>query len=56
MSKELDNNNKLEISLKTQDGKAYEVTEKGSLGLLALGHLGLLAWRRKRAEVKVKKT
>lgn len=26
-------------------GEAYAIPEEGSLGLLALGHVGLLAWR-----------
>ena len=31
------------------------VSERGSLGLLALGAVGLVAWRKKRAEVKALK-
>lgn len=26
-------------------GKEYQITKQGSLGLLALGHIGLLKWR-----------
>lgn len=39
---------------KKQDltGTVYEITEKGSLGLLALGARGLDMWRRKRDEIK----
>jgi hypothetical protein len=35
---------------KTKDGKEIEVTAEGSLGLLALGYRGLIAWRKKRIE------
>jgi len=31
--------------------KVFEVPAEGSLGLLALGHVGLEAWRKKRKEV-----
>lgn len=32
-------------------GDKYEITVEGSLALLALGAKGILAWRKKRAEV-----
>ena len=32
------------------DKLEYEVTPEGSLGLLALGHIGLRLWREKRKE------
>lgn len=32
----------------------YEVTAEGSLGLLALGAVGIRAWRKKREEEKLK--
>lgn len=35
----------------TRDGKAFEIPADGSLGLLALGDLGTIAWRKKRMEV-----
>jgi len=35
-----------------QPGQEYEVPVSGSLGLLALGHRGLLAWRAKKEQVK----
>lgn len=35
----------------TKEGKPFEVPEGGSLGLLALGYKGLIAWRAKRVEV-----
>ncbi|MCH8902926.1 MAG: PEP-CTERM sorting domain-containing protein [Bacteroidetes bacterium] len=41
------------IKLKNEDGTTYDVPEKGSLGLLALGAVGLAAWRRKRKVVPV---
>ncbi len=34
--------------------KKYEIPKGGSLGLLALGDIGLLKWREKRKEVKDK--
>lgn len=36
----------------TKDGKNYEITAKGSLGLLALGYKGLQMWRAKREQIK----
>jgi hypothetical protein len=36
--------------LLTKDGKEIAVTADGSLGLLALGYRGLIAWRQKRME------
>jgi len=38
--------NKLQI--KTQDGQPFRVPVEGSLGLLALGYKGLIAWRQAR--------
>lgn len=35
----------------TIEGKYFDVPERGSLGLLALGYKGLIAWRAKRVEV-----
>jgi len=37
-------------TFRTEDGKPFEVPEEGSLGLLALGYVGLMAWRQKRQE------
>lgn len=31
-------------------GEKYEIPVEGSLGLLALGHHGLIAWRQKKRE------
>jgi len=33
-------------------GAVYDIPVEGSLGLLALGAVGLQAWRRKRAEAQ----
>jgi hypothetical protein len=38
-----------------KDSKEYKIPEGGSLGLLALGDIGLIKWREKRAEMKLKK-
>lgn len=35
--------------------KEYKITEQGSLGLLALGHVGLRKWREVVAEEKKKR-
>lgn len=37
--------------LKTPDGKPYDIPVEGSLGLLALGYVGLMSWRAKKIEV-----
>ena len=39
------------IKISQQDGKDFDVPVEGSIGLLALGHLGLKAWRDKRKSV-----
>lgn len=39
------------IELKNSDGEKFEVPAEGSLGLLALGAIGLIAWREKRKEI-----
>jgi hypothetical protein len=49
-----DKNKKAEISIKTKTGLAFEVPVEGSLGLLALGYAGLIAWRMKRRDAKLK--
>ena len=38
-----------------KDSTEYKIPEGGSLGLLALGDIGLVMWREKRAEMKLKK-
>ncbi|MBW8051164.1 MAG: hypothetical protein FVQ77_12655 [Cytophagales bacterium] len=44
-----------EMSIITEEGKKHEVPVEGSLGLLALGAKGLLAWREKREKVEKSK-
>ncbi len=43
------------ITLKTVDGKAYDIPEGGSLGLLALGYVGVMLWREKRHKIQKEK-
>ena len=50
-NRRLDNLSKMEPFFQTEDGVPYEIPNEGSLGLLALGHVGLLAWRAKRLEL-----
>jgi len=40
------------LDIKTTTGEPYHIPAEGSLGLLALGHIGLLAWREKRNAVR----
>lgn len=48
-------NNKIEpFKLITQFGENYEITEGGSLGLLALGYVGVMLWREKIASLRIK--
>jgi len=35
--------------------ETYKITEKGSLGLLALGDIGLRAWRKVKNEAQLKR-
>jgi hypothetical protein len=37
-----------QITITTKDGQPIPVPPEGSLGLLALGHIGLIAWRQAR--------
>ena len=39
-----------EYGIKDPEGKPFEIPVKGSMGLLALGYRGLMAWRAKRIE------
>ena len=43
------------IAMPLVPGEAYEVSPLGSLGLLALGDLGLNAWRESRGKAKAGK-
>lgn len=40
------------VSLKTRDGRDVNIPYEGSLGLLALGDVGLILWRNKKEENK----
>ncbi len=37
-------------SFQTKNGESFDVPVEGSLGLLAIGDIGLLAWRLKKKE------
>jgi len=43
-----------ELKILTKDGKEFEVPVEGSLGLLALGAVGIQAWRKKQREMNYK--
>jgi hypothetical protein len=47
---------KIVLPLSSFDKRIEIVSERGSLGLLALGAIGLIAWRKKREEVKASKS
>ena len=52
-------NDKIQAFLReftTKTGEGYEVPPEGSLGLLALGDIGLIAWRLKRQAVQTEST
>jgi len=44
--------NKKDDVIFLENGDVFDVPEEGSLGLLALGARGIIAWRNKREEVK----
>lgn len=39
------------LKFTTTEGNNYEIPEEGSLGLLAYGYVGLMAWRQKKIEL-----
>ena len=41
-----------DFKLITENGKETDIPEGGSLGLLALGYKGLIAWRKKKRNIK----
>lgn len=43
------------LDIKTEHGDAYDIPEGGSLGLLALGYVGLMLWREKRMQFQLEK-
>lgn len=38
------------IQLQTKNGEPFEIPKEGTLGLLALGYIGLMLWREKRQQ------
>ncbi len=44
-----------DFDINAKSGQAFELTPSGSLGLLALGYKGLIAWRKKRNPIKIEK-
>ncbi len=40
------------FQFQTKDGEPFDIPIEGSLGVLALGDLGLIAWRQKRRQFK----
>lgn len=47
-------NERNELKILTKEGKEFEVPVEGSLGLLALGAVGIQAWRKKQREMNYK--
>jgi hypothetical protein len=43
-------NERNELKILTKEGKEFEAPVEGSLGLLALGAVGIQAWRKKQRE------
>ena len=43
------------ISITTTDGQPFKVPVEGSLGLLALGYIGIMLWRAKKRELQQQK-
>ena len=41
------------IKLETENGEPFEIPQGGSLGLLALGYIGVILWREKRNEIRL---
>ena len=39
--------------LKTETGEEYDIPEGGSLGLLALGYIGVMLWREKKQAYEI---
>lgn len=44
--------NLLDLDFKTDKGASFDVPPQGSLGLLALGDIGLMAWRQAREKAR----
>ena len=43
-----------QAQLLTEHGAVFDIPEGGSLGLLALGYVGLMLWREKRNQLRMK--
>lgn len=43
------------VVIKTKDGELFKIPPEGSLGLLALGYKGLIAWRHARRQFQKSK-
>jgi len=43
------------VTKEYKEGDLYEIPYEGSLGLLALGHVGLKLWREKRRKINTNK-
>jgi len=54
MKKNSESNERNELKILTKEGKEFEVPAEGSLGLLALGAVGIQAWRKKQRELNYK--
>ncbi len=54
MKKNSKSNERNELKILTKEGKEFEVPAEGSLGLLALGAVGIQAWRKKQREMNYK--
>jgi len=54
MNNNSESNERNELKILTKDGKKFEVPVEGSLGLLALGAVGIQAWRKKQREMNYK--
>ncbi|MEM1324378.1 MAG: hypothetical protein AAGI23_00410 [Bacteroidota bacterium] len=39
-----------DLHIQTTQGQQFDIPVEGSLGLLALGDIGLIAWRKKKIE------
>jgi hypothetical protein len=44
---------KQKLMITTEDGELFQVPPEGSLGLLALGYKGLIAWRQARRQYQM---
>lgn len=47
--------NLLDLDFKTNEGVNFDVPPQGSLGLLALGDIGVIAWRQAREKAHQEK-